>query len=487
MGMRIMTNVSALSAQRNLGNTTNGLNKTLERLSTGLRINRAADDAAGLAISEGLQSQVRGLTVASRNASDAISVVQTAEGAMAEQTNIVQRLRELSIQASNGTLSSNDRESLQEEVDALLEEFDRIATQTSFNGVSLLNGFFGTKDIQVGVNKNETIDLALVNARSTVLGSVAEKAGVQRTGTTGLTAFDEVAINGTTIVAGDLQDDSVSYDDASLSAIAFKNAINAISGTTGVSASVSATVVTAANTFSAGSFTYDGSGTTAELKINGVLITGSGSTISDAVTMINSFRAQTGVTASAQGSYVVLSAADGRNITLQSGDGATVAEVDNMGLLSTSAQSKVFAAAITLSSDDNFTVGVGSGGVDQTSDVFGVTSGAYSVSNSNNSISTISLLTQDNAANAIEVLDNTLRQLNSNRAKLGATQNRLESTIRNLGVTIENLSAANSRVRDADIAQETGQLTKLQVLQQAGVSVLAQANASVQISIQLFQ
>lgn len=482
MGMRINTNVAALSAMRNLQNTTLGLNKTLERLSTGLRINRAADDAAGLAISEGLKSQIRGLGVAVRNANDAISVVQTAEGAMAEQTNIVQRLRELAIQASNGTLGDNDRASLQKEVDALLGEFDRIAQQTSFNGVALLNGYFGTKDIQIGDKKNQTIELGMVNARSNSMGAVASEEGVQRVGVGNLAVFDDIAINGTSIA--DTDDDGVSFQDGDLSAIAFANAINAISGTTGVTATVEATVFTAFQAFSAGSFSYTSS--LGELTLNGISITGTGSTITDAVTMINQFSAQTGVTASNENSYVVLTAADGRNIDFGAGAGATAGDVAQLAIVTGVAVSGVHAASVKLTSDDNFTVAQGTGGGTATATVFGVTSGAYSTS-STTSISTMTLLTQDDAANAIEILDNTLRQLNSRRATLGATQNRLESTIKNLSTTVENLSAANSRVRDADIAEETGNLTKMQILQQAGISVLAQANVSTQAVLSLLQ
>ncbi len=161
MGLRINTNVAALNAQRNLYNTTSGLNSTLERLSTGLRINRAADDAAGMAISEGLTSQLRGLKQVVRNTEDAISMVSTAESAIAEQVAISQRMRELSVQAANGAISDYDRANIQKEVDQLLAEFDRIATQTSFNGVALLNGQFGTKDLQVGTEKGQTIRLNL--------------------------------------------------------------------------------------------------------------------------------------------------------------------------------------------------------------------------------------------------------------------------------------------------------------------------------------
>jgi flagellin len=159
--LRINTNIASLTAQRNLSNTTKALSRAMERLASGKRINSARDDAAGLAISEGLNSQVRGLARASQNMNEAQGFLQTADGAMAEQMNLVQRMRELAMQSANGTLSKSDRSSLDLEYQQLLQEFARIANQTSFNGVKLLDGSFGTKSVQVGVNKGESMDLTL--------------------------------------------------------------------------------------------------------------------------------------------------------------------------------------------------------------------------------------------------------------------------------------------------------------------------------------
>jgi flagellin len=169
MGLRINTNVAALNAQRNLGSVTGRLQGNFSRLSSGLRIATAADDAAGLGISERMRSQIRSFSAASRNAQDGISLTQTAEGALNEVSNVLNRLRELAIQSTNGTLSSTDRATINTESQALLTEIDRISSSTEFNGVNLLDGSSTTAAIQVGINANETIDVGLQNTSASTL------------------------------------------------------------------------------------------------------------------------------------------------------------------------------------------------------------------------------------------------------------------------------------------------------------------------------
>src|SRR3954471_4954489 len=195
MGFRINTNVISLSSQRALQTSSKALGKALERLASGSRINRAGDDAAGLAISEGLGSQVRGVKVAVRNANDALGFLNTAEGGLSELTNITQRLRELAIQSSNGTLGASDRGFLNAERGQLLQEFDRIATQTNFNGSNLLDGSFTTTDLQVGIRKGETISFNIGDARAINLGSLASKSGAQNM----MTGSQPMVINGIAI------------------------------------------------------------------------------------------------------------------------------------------------------------------------------------------------------------------------------------------------------------------------------------------------
>ncbi|OGQ98133.1 MAG: hypothetical protein A2284_18300 [Deltaproteobacteria bacterium RIFOXYA12_FULL_61_11] len=481
MGLRINTNVAALNAQRNLYNTTSGLNSTLERLSTGLRINRAADDAAGMAISEGLTSQLRGLKQVVRNTEDAISMVSTAESAIAEQVAISQRMRELSVQAANGAISDYDRANIQKEVDQLLAEFDRIATQTSFNGVALLNGQFGTKDLQVGTEKGQTIRLTLASSRINAIGGVAIGDGAQRDAVAGvLTAITTFEVNDISVTG--FTSDGVSDVEAAKSALAVVAAVNALSGSTGVTATSESTVFTAAQAFSAACANFNYTNTADSLVINGVSITGSGSTISDAIDVINNFSNQTGVRATSSGTSIVLEAPDGRNIHLESD--ASLTGVNNIGILSAATVEKVTAAAVTLTSDNKFKLEDAGGGTTLAS--IGITSNTYSI-DATTTIDTISLLSTSSAGNAIEITDNTLRQLNNLRSKIGALQNRLESTRRNLSTTYENLSAARSRILDADIAVETAEMTKMQILQQAGLAVLAQANMAPQAVLSLLQ
>ncbi|HUP77853.1 MAG TPA: hypothetical protein VM260_04760, partial [Pirellula sp.] len=310
MGFRINTNIMSLNAQRNLGISSKALQRALERLSSGSRINRAGDDAAGLAISEGLGAQVRGIKVAIRNANDAIGFLNTAEGALAELTNITQRLRELGIQSANGTLGSDDRSFLNSEKNQLIEEFDRIARQTNFNGSTLLDGNFTTTDLQVGVNKGETISFNIGDARASALGSLATVSGGQNL----LSASTaNLVVNNIAIAQATSSDDTVSSSGNAFSAVAVAKRINDKSGTTKVRAEVQSTIVKAyALDFS--SFTNL---TTGDFQINNVDITGSTSTAADFIDAVNNKSNQTGVKARFQtgsSSSIEFFATDGRNI-----------------------------------------------------------------------------------------------------------------------------------------------------------------------------
>jgi len=235
MGLRINTNVAALQAQRNLGRTTGALNKALERLASGQRIVRAGDDAAGLAISEGLRSQVRGLRQAVRNANDANGFLATAEGALQEMTNIAQRLRELAIQAANGSLGPTDRGFLDAERSELVDEFNRIANSTSFNTTKLLDGTFSTVDLQVGVQKGEKISFTIGDARATALGALATRSGAQHRLRDG---GENLTINEEAIVVSPNDDGLSPAGTRGYSSIAIARAVNRVSGATGVFADV---------------------------------------------------------------------------------------------------------------------------------------------------------------------------------------------------------------------------------------------------------
>jgi flagellin len=271
MGLYVNTNVASLNAQRNLNSASRTLTKSFQRLSSGLRINSAKDDAAGLGISDRMTSQVRGLNQAIRNTNDGVSLAQTAEGGLAESTTILQRMRELSVQAANDTNSTGDRESIQNEVDQLVNELDRIATKTTFNNQKVLDGGFIGAKFHIGANANDTVTVSIKDARSASLGRQARVSSddfiTQGAGEELLD--DEVVINQVTIRATSAVDDQFSTSDAASSAIAKAAAINDASEFTGVRAIVESTEVVGTSDIS--SVTLD---STNNLTINGEIISG---------------------------------------------------------------------------------------------------------------------------------------------------------------------------------------------------------------------
>ena len=467
MSLYVNTNVVSLNAQNNLNKSTSALTKSLERLSSGLRINRAGDDAAGLAISENLRSQIRGLNQAVRNAQDGLSLVGTAEGAVNETVNILQRLRELSVQSANDTNSSGNRAAMQAEVNQMLEEVDRIATTVQFNGRSLLDGSFTDQKLQIGAFKGQNISFSISDFRS---GAIGATASVTSTAPTAALAAGDLTVNGVDV--GVSADDGVSTANGTFSAIAIAASVNSVQGQTGVTAEANATSVTGGAAIAGG--TLDG---TNNFSINGVTFGSGTDSISVAAgdadgalrAAINAKSNETGVTATLSGTSLVLSAADGRNIEVTaSGTGATMTGVAAATTVGT----------VTLSSASNISIG-GSSPADA-----GLTAGVTGV-DANSALNTIDVSTQNGSEDAIVTIDAALAEVNALRGDLGALTNRLESTISNLRTTSENLSASESRIRDTDFAQETAKLTRAQILQQAGTAILAQANVTSQAALSL--
>lgn len=459
----INTNVSSLTAQRNLDTSQTQLAVSLQRLSSGLRINSARDDAAGLAIADRFTAQIRGLTQAARNANDGISLAQTAEGALAEVTNNLQRLRELSVQSANATNSATDRAALQAEATQLIAEIDRVASTTKFNGVALLNGTFTNQQFQVGADANQTISISAINsARTSALG--ASYSATTTGGAVNTTAISSgnVVINGVAIV--DSVSDGVSTASANASAKAKATAINATSGT-GVTATANATSVSGTSMVTAaltGTITINGV-TTASTAVGGGTLAADRTAVTAA---INAISAATGVIATdtgADATGVTLAAADGRNI------------VHSFSTL-TAAATGVGAAAttqgtLTLTTSGN--TGITTTG---TAAIIGSPANATATA-TGTALSVISIASVSGANTAIASIDAALATVSSTRADLGAYQNRFASTVANLTTTSENLSASRSRIQDADFAAETAALTRGQILQQAGVAILAQANS----------
>ena len=486
MASTINTNISSLTAQRNLSASQASLGTAIQRLSSGLRINSAKDDAAGLAISERFTSQIRGLNQASRNANDGISLSQVTEGAMGSAGNILQRVRELAVQSANASNSASDRQALNAEVGQLVAELDRIAQTTEFNGQKLLDGSFGTAQFQVGANANQVIVAATANLRTSQYGNnqiVASGAAAQATststaafGTNGVTA-GTVAING---ALGSANITIAANDSAKIIA----DAISLRASTTGVTATARTdTEVTFAAT-GAYALTLRSDNTVNEtVSFSVSAITGADG-LSNAISAINSKSSKTGITASlnAAGTGISLSNTTGNNILV--GD-TTVANAGAVNVqkfaVDSSGAPQSAGAAQALGTDTTADAVVSSGYItldaDKSYGVSVTTSNALSNANSTlKKVSELDITTFTKASDALKTVDSALAFISGERAKLGALQSRFETAILSLQITSENLSASRSRIQDADFAQETANLSRAQILQQAGTAMVAQAN-----------
>lgn len=396
MAQIINTNLPSLNAQRNLGATQNSLATSLERLSTGLRINSAKDDAAGLAISERFTTQIRGLNQAVRNANDGISFAQTAEGALGTVSDALQRIRELSIQAANDSNSPSDRQALDNEVQQLIAEVGRVANSTEFNGQKVLDGSLEDLFFQVGANQGQTIAVTGVDARNTSIG--ATEATSEDTG-----KLTQAQIN---------------------DGLLFGDALTITLGTGEIITVDFATADPAITTFE------------------------------DAISLINR--------------EIRDAAADDTNgPAIAAAQLSASVRVDNAGLTS---------IVINGAFDADYAVDGGDVSVDGGA-VQALFSGVGNGDAAAVALLDVDVTTRDNAFQTIATVDGALTQINTLRAELGAVQVRFESTIANLSISAENLTASRSRIQDADFAAETANLTRAQILQQAGTSVLAQANA----------
>lgn len=480
MALYVNTNVSSLNAQNQLTKSGNTLDQAFQRLSSGLRINSAADDAAGLQISNRLTSQVNGLNVATRNANDGVSVAQTAEGAMSESTNILQRMRELALQSANGSNSSEDRAALQKEVSSLQEELNRIADTTSFGGQNLLDGSFGEKSFQVGAQSNQTIDFSLSSVRSEDIGSIKE-----------LTATGSlVGEQGTSLSSFTAQTLTVKGDDGSADvAIATTDGISDI--VSKVNAEVGKTGVTAEgfNSVEIGSsLTGFNSGDAISFTVNSstVSLTSTGDSaadlaeIQDQITKIDGLSAE--VTSSGS---VKINARDGGDIefgTISDDDGSGAGTAASFSVDRLNEQGNDAGAAALTVDASNGAGFAGSLKFDTVGATLDVTSSSTTeivngdVASETDNLSLVDISSQSGAQDAVKVIDAAIAQIDGQRADLGAVQNRFQSTISNLSNISENVSAARSRVRDADFAAETAKLTQAQITQQASTTILAQAN-----------
>ncbi len=474
MGLYINTNAAALGAQRNLISVNNRLRVNFRRLSSGLRINAASDDAAGLAISERFTSQIRGLNQAARNANDGISLTQVAEGALQETANILQRIRELSVQAASDVNNESDREAIQAEVDQLVDELNRIGKTTAFNATPVIDGSYVDQFVHIGMGFREARSISIDDAKATSLGrhAVVTSAAVSTLALAG----DELAINGVTIRATTTVDDTVSTSLSTASAIAKAEAVNDFTHVTNVQAYANRTVRTGVAGIAGG--TLDESN---YIVINGEIITGINVAEGDAdellLRAINFESAKTGVVASrdTQG-RIELKAEDGRNIEVE-----TVGAAHTRTGMRAAAGTEVTFATMTFNSDEQF---VFSGTAEAE---VGLVDDALVGVAKTQVVETVDVTTRDGANLAILIADRALEQVSRTRTRLGAIQNRLEATVSNLAAVSEHASAARSRILDADFAVETADLARNQILQQAATNILAQANSQPQSALTLLQ
>jgi len=517
MASVINTNVLSLNSQRNLSKSQSGLATSLQRLSSGLRINSAKDDAAGLAISDRMTSQINGLNQAGRNANDGISLAQTAEGALAQTTDLLQRMRELSIQSSNSTNSASDRSALQSEVNQLKQEVDRISSTTEFNGLKLLDGSFTSQKFQVGANANQTINVS-VDGSSTAHLQDNQIDGANTTATKGTSAVQAATASGNagvgttngiaaqtlTISGGFGKIDDLGVD-ANDSAFTIASEITSREDETGVTADAITELKmegdTAGSAISSGTvsfdvFTGDGSssdGTKATISAQ----VPEDQDLSSLVSAINKKSGTTGVTAelNTDGKSIKFTQADGKDIAISAfthsnaGD-ATITSYDTdddegkdvpntsqtatlQGDVIGSSSTRV-AGRIDFHSSEAYTVQTTA--TKSTGSIFDNTAATDIQGSEAAKLSTVDVSTAESSQNSIRIIDAALAQVSGFRGDLGAVQNRFDATITSLQATSENLSAARSRILDADFAEETANLTKSQIMVQAGTAMLAQAN-----------
>ncbi|SDI27769.1 flagellin [Pseudomonas flavescens] len=466
MALTVNTNIASISTQKNLNKAADSLSTTMQRLSSGLKINSAKDDAAGLQISNRLTSQINGLSVATKNANDGISIAQTAEGAMQESTNILQRMRELALQSANGSNSGEDRASLQSEYSALTSELTRISNTTTFGGRNLLDGSFGTTSFQVGANSNETINVTLGNISATRIGSqqVAGSGAVIASGST--TASGTITVTG----GGKTADVNIAAG-ASAKDIAdgLNNAVTGLSATASTSAKLGITAGTDAAT--------SGASFTVTVGTASATIVGANST-KDLADQLSSNASSLGISVNYNEKTEELSitSSTGENISFSAGTnltGVTVATLNTEGEFATSAQlaqGDTVRGNVQLDSAKAYSLNDSAGSVGAS--VFGTTTTKSTLT----SISETDITSAFGSQSAIAVIDKAISNIDAQRADLGAVQNRFDSTVSNLQSISENSTAARSRVQDADFASETAELTKQQTLQQASTAILAQAN-----------
>ena len=489
----INTNTASLNAQYNLNKVNKEMEAAMEQLSSGKRINAASDDAAGLSISTRMESNARGLSMAIKNAGDAQSLIDTSEGAHQEVTNILQRMRELAVQSASDTNTAADRAALNDEVNQLVLEIDRIAAQTTWGGMQLMDGTYQSKTFQLGSYANETVGVSIDSIASADLGSHTVDSLSHLMEGTNAAADAETRTATGLVITGPTNAASISFA-AESSAKTVAAAVNAQSATTGVSAAAKTNLVL--DTLShAGTVSFNLTGTGTSAISTSVAATSDLTSIRDAV---NAVAGTTGITASMyQGDkgQLMFTSATGEDIKIDtfasSGNASStikayVTDFDGTKAATTDTLTKgaddsvIVAGEVRFSSVGSFTV------VDAANGATGYMA-AGSTAASQAAVSAVNISTLTGANSAITTIDGALNKISDARANLGAVSNRIDHTISNLGNVLINTEASQSRIEDADFAKVTGDLTKSQIMSQAATAMLAQANASKQGVLSLLQ
>jgi flagellin len=471
MSLVLNTNTNALFAQSSLTASGSQLSTALQQLSSGLRINTAADDAAGYAIVQGMSAQIGGLNQAAQNASGGVSLTQTAQGALTEITNDLQTMRGLAVEALNATNNGTDRADLDQEFQQLSADIDSVAKSTQFNGVNLLDGTFSGATFQIGANAGQSITVsAISSARTAALGQTYSASTTTAAATAALTA-GELVINGVSVGASAA--DGVSFANSTFSGIAVANAING-ANISGLTATANATAVTAGGSAAAGTIAAG------DLVINGINITGtvgSGTPETDAIGAINAQTSLTGVVASDNGGKIKLTAADGRNITVT----ATSAGTTATGFATATTTTEGTVALKTTNSVQS------SAAINITAAGSGISTVTQAASLNSGTLSNANIASVTGANSALATIDSALQTIASVGAQLGAYQDRFQAAITGLQTNSTNLQAARSAIQDTDYAQATTALSKAQILQQASTAMVAQANMIPQNVLSLLQ
>ena len=479
----INTNIASLTSQRNLDRTQNDMSTALTRLSSGLRINSAKDDAAGLGIAERMTSQVRGLDQSVRNANDAVSLSQTAEGALSTASGILQRIRELAVQSANATNSDSDRLTINSEVGQLVSELDRVAQTTEFNGTKLLDGTFGTAAFQIGANEGQTIIATTGNFRTNQYGNY-NVAGTAASATTAAASGSETsrAASAQVLTINGALGNTTVTPVANSTAKAVAEQVNSVTSSTGVTATAATAIDVSLATAGSYQLSVVSDNTAAQSISFSVSATSGATGLAGAVKAFNDSSSKTGVTAqlNTAGTGITLTNSSGNDIIV--GD-TTTANAGNVtvGTATLTADSVAEGTQVTgqvkFNSDKSFSVNEATGGN------FAAVANTATLQ----TVSTLDVSTVTDANAALNIIDSAITNIVGQRAAFGALQNRLESTISNLTVSSENLNSARSRIQDADFAKETAMMTRAQILQQAGVSIVQQANSLPQLALSLLR